>query len=70
MRSKANSIIESIEISKIRQIALKMNKYSDGINLTIGEPSQDVPDLVKEEMANRVLPVSYTHLTLPTILLV
>lgn len=63
MRSKANSIIESIEISKIRQIALKMNKYSDGINLTIGEPSQDVPDLVKEEMANRVLhdKIGYTQ---------
>lgn len=63
MRSKANSIIESIEISKIRQIALKMNEYSDGINLTIGEPSQDVPDLVKEEMANRVLhdKIGYTQ---------
>lgn len=63
MRSKANSIIESIEISKIRQIALKMNKYSDGINLTIGEPSQDVPDLVKEEMAKRVLhdKIGYTQ---------
>lgn len=63
MRSKANSIIESIEISKIRQIALKMNKYSDGINLTIGEPSQDVPDLVKEEMVNRVLhdKIGYTQ---------
>lgn len=63
MRSKANSIIESIEISKIRQIALKMNKYSDGINLTIGEPSQDVPALVKEEMANRVLhdKIGYTQ---------
>ena len=63
MRSKANSIIESREISKIRQIALKMNKYSDGINLTIGEPSQDVPDLVKEEMANRVLhdKIGYTQ---------
>lgn len=63
MRSKANSIIESIEISKIRQIALKMNEYSDGINLTIGEPSQDVPALVKEEMANRVLhdKIGYTQ---------
>lgn len=60
---KINSIIEGIEVSKIRQIAIKMNDYSDGINLTIGEPSQDVPDLVKKEMANRVLndKIGYTQ---------
>lgn len=60
---KINSIIEGIEVSKIRQIAIKMNNYSDGINLTIGEPSQDVPDLVKKEMANRVLndKIGYTQ---------
>ncbi len=55
MKSKVNSIIENIEISKIRQIAFKMNAYEDGINLTIGEPSQDLPDCVKIEMASRLL---------------
>lgn len=60
---KVNSIIEKIEVSKIRQIAIKMKNYEDGIDLTIGEPSQDVPKLVKEEMADKVLnyKIGYTQ---------
>ena len=48
-----NEIIKNIEISLIRQIALKMKKYEDGIDLTIGEPVQDLPYGVKVEMSNK-----------------
>ena len=50
-----NEIIKNIEISLIRQIALKMKKYEDGIDLTIGEPVQDLPYGVKVEMSNKVI---------------
>lgn len=58
-----NEIVKNIEISLIRQIALKMKKYEDGIDLTIGEPVQDLPESVKEEMCNRVLSnkIGYTQ---------
>ncbi len=63
MKSKVNSVIEGLEVSKIRQIAIKMNDYDDGINLTIGEPSQDVPQKVKEEMVDKILnyKIGYTQ---------
>lgn len=47
-------IVENLEVSKIRQIAIKMREFKDGINFTIGEPSQDVPQIVKDEMINRI----------------
>ena len=58
-----NKIIDNIEISKIRQISIKMKQYDDAIDLTIGEPSQDLPIGVKEEIANRVLnyKIGYTQ---------
>lgn len=58
-----NKILKNIEVSLIRQIALKMKDYADGIDLTIGEPSQDLPESVKQEMSNRVLnyKIGYTQ---------
>lgn len=58
-----NNIVQNIEISKIRQISIKMKQFDDGIDLTIGEPSQDLPDSVKKEIANRVLnyKIGYTQ---------
>ncbi len=47
-------IVKSLEVSKIRQIALKMREISDGINFTIGEPSQDIPNEVKQEMISKI----------------
>lgn len=47
-------VVNKLEVSKIRQIAIKMREFDDGINFTIGEPSQDVPMIIKEEMINRI----------------
>lgn len=47
-------IVKKLEVSKIRQIAIKMKEYSDGINFTIGEPGQDVPEIIKKEMIERI----------------
>ncbi len=47
-------IVKGLEVSKIRQIALKMREFEDGINFTIGEPSQDIPNEVKQEMINKI----------------
>lgn len=49
-----NKVVEGLEISTIRQIAQKMGKYEDGINLTIGEPSQLLPEIVKKEMIDKI----------------
>lgn len=51
---KINEHIEEIEISKIRQIAIKMGNYTDGINLSIGEPMQDIPKDIKEYMKSLI----------------
>ncbi|VWL85736.1 pyridoxal phosphate-dependent aminotransferase [Oceanivirga miroungae] len=47
-------VVKKLEVSKIRQIAIKMRSFDDGINFTIGEPSQDVPQVIKDEMINRI----------------
>lgn len=50
-----NSVLEKMEISIIRKLAFKMREYSDGINLTIGEPLDDIEPELKEYMANLIL---------------
>ena len=50
-----NREVLKLEYSLIRALNEESRKYSNAIDLTIGEPD---------------IPVSYTHLTLPTILLV
>lgn len=45
-----NKLLDNIKISEIRTIALEMKKYEDGINFTIGEPSQDIPQDIKKYM--------------------
>lgn len=50
-----NSILEKMEISIIRKLAFKMKEYEDGINLTIGEPLDDVEPELKKYMADLIL---------------
>ncbi|WP_067142843.1 pyridoxal phosphate-dependent aminotransferase [Oceanivirga salmonicida] len=56
-------IIEGIEVSKIRQIALKMRDFKDGIDFTIGEPSQDIPQIIKDEMIDKIKNVKIGYST-------
>ncbi len=56
-------IIKKMEVSKIRQIALKMGEFEDGINFTIGEPSQDIPIEVKNEMLDKIQNVQLGYCT-------
>lgn len=48
---KTSEIVHSLEISKIRQIALDILKYDDKIDFTIGQPGQDIPEIIKEYMS-------------------
>lgn len=50
-----NEVVQKLEVSVIRQLAIKMKDYKDGINLTIGEPMDDVPEVIKEYMASKIL---------------
>lgn len=56
-------VLKDIQISIIRQIAIKMKEYEDGIDFTIGEPCQDIPEKVKEKMAQMVMSknIGYTQ---------
>ena len=40
-------VVKQIEVSDIRRIAEKMNGTEDEINLTIGEPDLEVPQVIK-----------------------
>lgn len=61
--SDLRSVLKDIQISIIRQIAIKMKEYEDGIDFTIGEPCQDIPEKVKEKMAQMVMSknIGYTQ---------
>ena len=50
-----NQEVKDLQISLIRQIALKMKEYENGIDFTIGEPWNDIPKDVKEYMAEITL---------------
>ena len=50
-----NQEVKDLQISLIRQIALKMKEYENGIDFTIGEPWNDIPKDVKEYMADITL---------------
>lgn len=58
-----NESVKNLQISLIRQISGKMSEYSDGINMTIGEPGNDLPQELKEYMADITLNtrVGYTN---------
>ena len=47
--------VKQIEVSDIRRIAEKMNGTEDEINLTIGEPDLEVPQVIKEAVAYHAL---------------
>ena len=48
-------VVKQIEVSDIRRIAEKMNGTEDEINLTIGEPDLEVPQVIKEAVAYHAL---------------
>lgn len=50
-----NESVLKMQISIIRQIAARMSDYEDGIDMTVGEPRFDLPQELKEFMANIVL---------------
>ena len=50
-----NQEVKNLQISLIRQIAIKMCEYEDGINMTIGEPGNDIPEDVKKYMSDITL---------------
>lgn len=50
-----NQEVKDLQISLIRQIALKMKEYENGIDFTIGEPWNDIPKDVKEYMTEITL---------------
>lgn len=49
-----NKIIEGIEISEIRKIALYASEFPDILNLSIGEPEPDIPESVKDKMIEAI----------------
>ena len=50
-----NPIVQGIEISDIRKIHEKMQKYDNALNMSIGEPDIDAPVEVKESIAYHAL---------------
>lgn len=58
-----NDTVKNLQISIIRQISARMSEFKNGINMTIGEPSNDLPYELKEYMANLTLnsKIGYTH---------
>lgn len=47
-----NESVKKLEISIIRQISAKMSNIKNGINMTIGEPGNDIPQKLKDYMAD------------------
>ncbi len=57
-----NPVVQEIEISVIRKIHERMQKYDDALNMSIGEPDIDVPIEVKKAIAYHSLntPIKYS----------
>lgn len=58
-----NEVVKNLQISIIRQISAKMSEIENSINMTIGEPSQNLPEDLRKYMADITLnkKIGYTN---------
>ncbi|ACZ01120.1 pyridoxal phosphate-dependent aminotransferase [Streptobacillus moniliformis] len=58
-----NEVVRNLQISIIRQISARMPEFKNGINMTIGEPGNDLPYELKKYMSDVTLneKIGYTN---------
>ncbi|NYV27432.1 aminotransferase class I/II-fold pyridoxal phosphate-dependent enzyme [Streptobacillus felis] len=58
-----NEVVKNLQISIIRQISARMPDFKNGINMTIGEPGNDIPYELKKYMSDITLnqKIGYTN---------
>ena len=67
-QKRISPVVESVPPSGIRRFFDIAAEMDDVVSLGVGEPDFVTPWTIRESCVYGLEPVSYTHLTLPTIL--